>query len=53
MVVAAVRFVPADDSLAQQGKPGDMAVCGVDVATHLSYLGGLGFYLSYSFSLIY
>ena len=45
--MGAVGFFPSDDALAEGGKPGDVAVGGVDVAAHLSYLGGLDFYLPY------
>ena len=45
MVVEEVCLVPADDALAQQGKPGDAAVGGIDVTAHLPYFCGFGFYL--------
>ena len=47
MVTGAVGFIPSDEALAEGGKPGDVAVGGVDVAAHLPYLGGFGFYLPY------
>ena len=49
MVMAAVRFVPADDALAQQGKPGDAAVGVTDVTAHLPDGFRAGFYLPDAF----
>ena len=49
MVVAVVRFVPADDALAQQGKPGDAAVGVTDVTAHLLDGFRAGFYLPDAF----
>ena len=46
-VTGTVCPFPSDDALAEGGKPGDVAVGGVDVMAHLPYLGGLGFYLHY------
>ena len=47
VVMVRICFVPTYNALTQQGKPGDVAVGGVDVAAYLPYLGGLGFYLPY------
>ena len=47
MVVLAVSLAPTYDTLTQQSKPGNLAVGGVDVAAHLPYLGGFGFYPPY------
>ncbi len=53
MIITVIRIIPPNDTFAQQSKPGDMLVDGIDVATHLPYFGGLGFYLLYLISLIY
>lgn len=49
MVMAAVRFVLADDAFAQQGKPGDAAVGVTDVTAHLPDGFRAGFYLPDAF----
>ena len=46
-VTGTVCPFPPDDTFAEGGKPGDVAVDGVDVAAHLPYLGGFVFYFLY------
>lgn len=53
MVVAVVRFVPADDALAQQGKPGDTTVGLTYVTAHLPDGFRAGFYLPDAFALMH
>ena len=52
VVTGAIGFFPPGDALAEGGKPGDVAMYVVDVATHLPYFGGLGFYLPYPLTFI-
>ena len=37
-VTGAVGFIPSDDALSEGGKPGDMAVDGVDIPANRPYL---------------
>ena len=53
MVMAVVRFVPADDALAQQGKPGDTTVGLTYVTAHLPDGFRAGFYLPDAFALMH
>ena len=53
VVVTVIRIVPPNDTLAQQGKPGDMAVGGVDVAAYLSYFTYLHFNITHTLTFIY
>ena len=52
MVVAAVSLAPTYDTLTQQGKPGDVAVGGIDVVAHLPHFDGFGSYLTHLFPFI-
>lgn len=52
-VTGTVGFFLSNDALAEDGKFHDATVCGVDVAAHLPYLGGLGFYLPYPLALMH
>ena len=52
MVVAAVRFIPADDTLAQKGKTGDAAVGGVDVVAYLPNFGYFHFNVTHTLTFI-
>jgi len=52
MVVAAVRFIPPNDTLAQQSKLGDVAVNGIDVAAHLPYFGYIHFNVTHTLTFI-
>ena len=52
-VTGTVSILPSDYTFAEDGKPGDVTVDGVDVAAHLPYLGGLGLYLPYPLPFMY